>query len=122
MNIKKYYLNQWTAGGRVYPHLDCWGLVCDVYLKELGIKLNAYTTFSESDMSIPYAEYVQQFYRVSPYAIEDYDIACWHVGKCLKHVGIVYNKRILHCDRKRGTVYQIAPAGEHITYYRLRPR
>ena len=35
VNIEKYLRNIHTPNGRIYPHLDCWGLVCYVYQNEL---------------------------------------------------------------------------------------
>ena len=46
MWLNHYLLIRHTPNGRKYPFLDCWGLVCEFYRRELGIELDDYTDFS----------------------------------------------------------------------------
>ena len=36
-NIELFMRNIHTPNGRAFPMCDCWGLVCYVFLKNLGI-------------------------------------------------------------------------------------
>lgn len=102
MWFNKYFLNKWTRGGRQFPNLDCWGLIVDIYRDRLGIVLDDYHQFTESNMTKGLIkESENNFIKIdNP---ENYDIACWITNGQLKHVGIYINNYILHADRKSGT-------------------
>ena len=53
VNIEKYLHNIHTPNGRIYPHLDCWGLVCYVYQNELNIQLDLCTDCKTYTIFIP---------------------------------------------------------------------
>ena len=42
MWVNSYIGLPWVSGGRVFPEFDCWGLVRDVYRKQLDVELNNY--------------------------------------------------------------------------------
>lgn len=115
MWYKKYFLNSWTKGGRVFPKLDCWGLVCDVYKEKLNIKLDEYTQFCEENMTNPMLTQKDFIKVVQP---KNYDVACWIVNNQLVHVGIFYQGFLLHCDRKFGTLFQEFANQKNIVFYR----
>ena len=100
-----YYFVSWTRGGRVYPNIDCWGLVCDAFKRRRNITLDAYTQFSESSMTNGMSDAINQFIKIDENDnFQELDIVCWIVGKQLRHVGIMINgSEYMHCDRIRGT-------------------
>ena len=49
--INHYLQNKYKINGRVYPYLDCWGLIVYYYKNELEVTLNEYTDFTYKTMS-----------------------------------------------------------------------
>lgn len=42
MWVNDYIGLPWVSGGREFPNFDCWGLVRDVYMKQLNTELDVY--------------------------------------------------------------------------------
>ena len=84
-NIEKYLRNIHTPNGRIYPHLDCWGLVCYVYKNELNIELDLCTDCQKDTMTDGYEKIKGSFTEVKTLYIYGH---------------------ILHTDSKKGSCFE----------------
>ena len=82
LQIDHWLLSRHVPGGRKFPELDCWGLVCDVY-RSLGAELPEFADLSQSTMGQGYDQCLAAhvFYPVT--VPEDFDLVAFlHRGKC----------------------------------------
>ena len=85
VNIEKYLRNIHTPNGRIYPYLDCWGLVCYVYQNELNIELDLCTDCQKDTMTVGYEKTKGSFTEVK--TPRDFDVICYFKHSVLVHVG-----------------------------------
>lgn len=102
----KYIGKPWICG-----KYDCWGLVQDVYLNELGIRLSPIIT-NAADLRQVFAEFAQKanysdFCQIK--TLKDNAVVVLSQGKCPSHVGIwldIDGGGILHNQRNVGVIFQ----------------
>ena len=104
VNIEKYLRNIHTPSGRIYPYLDCWGLVCYVYQNELNIELDLCTDCKRDTMTIGYEKIKGLFTEVK--TPRDFDVICYFKHNVLVHVGLYIYGHILHTDSKKGSCFE----------------
>ena len=104
VNVEKYLRNIHTPNGRIYPHLDCWGLVCYVYQNELNIELDLCTDCQKDTMTVGYEKTKGLFTEVK--TPRDFDVICYFKHSVLVHVGIYLYGHILHTDSKKGSCFE----------------
>ena len=120
-----YFAIQHTPHGRVYPFLNCWGLVCEFYRRELGISLDLHTEYDPATIDAGYqAEREKpEFSQVKNPCFGDVIAFVTGSGVCF-HVGVMLDsERFLHSRRKRGS--QITPLSmtqDHYIIYRHKDR
>ena len=102
--INHYLQNKYKINGRVYPHLDCWGLIVYYYKNELEVTLNEYTDFTYKTMTCGQDKELStgQFKEIN--APVD-DCVVTFSRERLFHVGIFKNGKILH-THQGGTKYE----------------
>ena len=108
VNIEKYLRNIHTPNGRIYPHLDCWGLVCYVYKNELNIELDLCTDCQKDTMTDGYEKIKGSFTEVK--TPRDFDVICYFKHSVLVHVGIyIYTFTVTFCIQtaKRAVVLSL---------------
>ena len=106
--IDRYLSVKYHAGGRVFPDLDCWGLVITFFRDELGIDIpltkslasqkNSKEIESEIKSKIIYSE-IRKPNNDSVY------IACFYDNNRIVHCGILLSGKLLHTSRY-GTKYE----------------
>lgn len=102
----KYIGKPWICG-----KYDCWGLVQDVYLNELGIRLSPIIT-NAADLRQVFAEFSQEanysdFCQIK--TLKDNAVVVLSQGKYPSHVGIwldIDGGGILHNQRNVGVIFQ----------------
>lgn len=102
----KYIGKPWICG-----KYDCWGLVQDVYLNELGIRLSPIIT-NATDLRRVFAEFAQEanysdFCQIK--ILKDNAVVVLSQGKYPSHVGIwldIDGGGILHNQRNVGVIFQ----------------
>lgn len=117
--LKYYMAIQHTEHGRSYPFLNCWGLICEFYKRELNIALDLYTDYDPNTMTKGYDKAKPEFNLVSSPEFGDIVAFVTSAGACY-HVGVMLDSnRFLHSQRGRGS--QITPlsmTAGHILFYR----
>ena len=99
MWLNHYLLIRHTPNGRKYPFLDCWGLVCEFYRRELGIELDDYTDFSIKD---GYEKERSCFYEIEPPHYEFGDVIAFFRHGLIFHVAVYLGKgEMLHTGLNR---------------------
>ena len=88
-NIEKYLRNIHTPNGRIYPHLDCWGLCTDC---------------QKDTMTDGYDKIKGLFTEVK--TPRDFDVICYFKHSVLVHVGLYIYGHILHTDSKKGSCFE----------------
>lgn len=103
--IDKWLVSKYQRGGRKYPYLDCWGLVCDVY-KTLGAELPEFADLCQHTMGKGAEECFRKniFERVA--TPSNYCLIAFFCADRLFHVGIYYNGRILHTSEDKNCVLE----------------
>ena len=105
VNIEKYLHNIHTPNGRIYPHLDCWGLVCYVYQNELNIELDLCTDCQKNTMTVGYEKIKGSFTEVK--TPRDFDVICYFKHSVLVHVGIyIYGHMRIYRHEKMRLFYE----------------
>lgn len=104
--INDYLLNIHTPNGRIFPRLDCWGLVVDFYREILGIKLNDYTDLTAENMGtgLMYERKSGRFTEVTEPT--NGDVIAFFIHGKLFHVGVFWNGKILHTSQQRNCRYE----------------
>lgn len=119
-NINDYLLIKHTPNGRVFPYLDCWGLIVDIYRENLGIELNEYTTLNHATMArgLMYERQAGHFTEVTE--PQDYDVVAFFVAGRLYHVGVLVGGRLLHTSERKNCRWERldGAALAHKRYYR----
>ncbi len=108
--IDRYLSVKYQAGGRVFPNLDCWGLVITFFRDELGIDIpltkslasqkNSKEIETEIKSKIIYNE-VKNPSKDSIYIVCFYD----NDNDRVVHCGILLSGKLLHTS-KYGTKYE----------------
>ena len=75
--IDDYLLIKHTPNGRVYPRLDCWGLIVDLYRENLKIELDDHTDLTQKSMTEGANEECKQGRFIEVTTPEDYDVVCF---------------------------------------------
>lgn len=103
--IDKWLVSKYQRGGRKYPYLDCWGLVCDVY-RTLGAELPEFTDLTQHTMGKGAEECFRKniFERVT--TPSNYCLIAFFCADRLFHVGIYYDGRMLHTSEDRNCVLE----------------
>lgn len=106
--IDRYLSVKYQTGGRVFPDLDCWGLVITFFHDELGIDIpltkslasqkNSKEIETELKSKIIYNE-VNEPNKDSVY------IVCFYDNGRVVHCGILLSGKLLHTSRY-GTKYE----------------
>lgn len=117
-NIELFMQNIHTPNGRTFPMCDCWGLVCYVFLKNLGIKLDHKTCYDKHTMTNGYNDLVSDFEQVK--TPKDYDVICYFKHDTLIHIGIYIDGHILHTDARKGTCFESFKPQNFIKIYRYK--
>ena len=104
MNIDDYLGRPWLS-----PGYDCWGLVRDVYQRELNVSLPAFLCDSRNPRKVGLA-LKQNSSPLNPLFkecdLKNYAIVGFSKLGRLCHVGIYYDGGYLHCDRGVGVCYE----------------
>lgn len=100
--IDKYNFIRHTPGGRVFPDLDCWGLVRLIYFDRLHIQLPEFVDFSQADMTTPADGLIADHLFEEIEEPEDYCVICYYRHGILFHVGIYLEGDILHTTNRHG--------------------
>jgi lipoprotein Spr len=118
---RRYVGLPWLAGGRDHHGLDCWGLVCFAYHRELGIRLPAYdrpelcpAEAEETRAAIDgaLAEGADSLtWREEHGRAAEWDVALFRSGSLYAHVGIyLAGGQVLHA--RRGQAVRISRLDE----------
>lgn len=105
-NINDYLLIKHTPNGRVFPYLDCWGLVVDIYRENLGITLDDYTDLSQKSMTDGANEECEKGHFIEVTTPEDYDVVCFFLRDRLFHVGVFLNGHLLHTSERKNCRFE----------------
>lgn len=94
--------------GRSEKGADCWGLICVVFLKKLGISLPSLLNYKDCKdrMMIPLIimKEASNWYEVQQGEEKPYDVLVFKILGVPMHVGLVVSKGImLHCEKGSGT-------------------
>lgn len=113
-------------GGRDYTGWDCWGLVYVAFRDVVGVDIGDYS--SEYRASVTYRELAALIDRERPAwvqvagKIKNGDVSLYRVGKYETHVGLIVNRRLLHCESGVNTVLEDLEtpvwSKRHVNYYR----
>lgn len=105
LQIDHWLLSRHVPGGRKFPELDCWGLVCDVY-RSLGVTLPEFTDLAQNTMQkgADFCIADHLFEKVSEPA--DYDLVACFRNNRLFHVGIWYQGKMLHTTEMKNCRYE----------------
>lgn len=121
--LKHYFAVQYTKDGREYPFLNCWGLICEFYRRELNITLSLFTEYTPKTMTAGYKIAVSDFIPVDSPEFGDV-VAFFTQEGILYHVGVMLSPdRFLHSDYRHNT--QITPLSfmhNHHKIFRHRSR
>ena len=121
--LRHYFAIQHTPHGRVYPFLNCWGLVCEFYKRELNITLDLYTAYEPATMDAGYRTAQPEFIQVKNPCFGDVIAFITSSGVCF-HVGVMLDSdHYLHSRRDKGS--QITPltmTQDHYIVYRHKDR
>lgn len=104
-NINHYLLSHHQKGGRIFPALDCWGLVRDVY-RNLGIHLPEFVDFTQNSMHEAANNCLVQhlFHEVDE--PQDFDVVAFFRKERLFHVGVIYQEKMLHTTQAKNCRYE----------------
>ena len=105
LRIEHWLLSRHKPGGRYYPELDCWGLVCDVY-RSRGIDLPEFVDLSQKTMQNGARECIAEHLFVPVGTPIDYDVIAFFRSNLLFHVGIWYRGKILHTTERKNCRYE----------------
>ena len=119
VDISHYLFNQYKANGRQYPYLDCYGLICYVYKRELNIDLDLATEFDYKTMTSGYERVKTMFEEVKTEP-KTFDIVCFFKHNVLCHVGIYIDDHILESSRKKGMSFTKFIKKPYHRLYRLK--
>lgn len=103
--IDKWLLSRYQRGGRKYPYLDCWGLVCDVY-NALGVELPEFTDLSQRTMNKGAEECFHKNVFKQVGTPSDYCLIAFFCNDRLFHVGIYYDGKMLHTSEDKNCVLE----------------
>lgn len=103
--IDKWLVSKYQRGGRKYPYLDCWGLVCDVY-KTLGAELPEFTDLCQRTMGKGAEECFRKNVFKQVDTPSNYCLIAFFYTDRLFHVGIYYDGRILHTSEEKNCVLE----------------
>lgn len=117
--LRHYFAIQHTEHGRVFPFLNCWGLVCEFYRRELGIELDLFLQYTPATMDAGYHAAQGEFREVSEPQYGDVIAFLTDKGVCY-HVGVMLDaERFLHSRRGKGTqITPLAMTAGHVIFYR----
>lgn len=123
LQIDHWLLSRHVPGGRKFPELDCWGLVCDVY-RSLGAELPEFADLSQSTMGQGYDQCLAAhvFYPVT--VPEDFDLVAFFHRDRFYHVGIWYQEKMLHtterknCRLERVSHFMLYASNYNVRFYR----
>ena len=104
--IDDYLLIKHTHNGRVYPRLDCWGLIVDFYRENLKINLDEHTDLTQKSMTKGVNEECKQGRFIEVITPEDYDIVCFFLRDRLFHVGVFLNGHLLHTSERKNCRFE----------------
>jgi cell wall-associated NlpC family hydrolase len=113
-----------VSGGRTLEGLDCWGLVVDVYRRNLGIELpclaESYTDASDPKQGIPLLE-IERPAWVECRPME-FAVALFRPTGAQLHVGVMVDEhRMLHTTPRTDCVVEFVHrlhAGQFAGYFR----
>lgn len=115
-----YYMKiKHVPNGRIYPFLDCWGLVCYFYKRELKIDLDNFTQFDEKTMSnaLPLVKNFRKLKINESVKLGDV-IAFFNKG-ILVHVGVfIDDNKYIHSDKRSNVVIKEYRQTHHTIIYR----
>lgn len=100
--IDKYQFINHTPGGRVFPDIDCWGLVRIIYFDRLHVQLPEFVDFSQADMTTPADGLIADHLFQEIEEPEDFCVVCYYRKKILFHVGVYYDGYLLHTTQMHG--------------------
>lgn len=103
--IDKWLLSRYQRGGRKYPYLDCWGLVCNVY-NALGVELPEFTDLSQRTMNKGAEECFHKNVFKQVGTPSDYCLIAFFCNDRLFHVGIYYDGKMLHTSEDKNCVLE----------------
>ncbi len=103
----------WVSGGRDFPNFDCWGLVRDVYQKQLGVELNVYP-YNAADLHLVSKTMICDLKQdwVELDTPEDLCLVTMSTGKVPHHVGVflaVEGGLVLHSGEHQAACCQTVP-------------
>ena len=98
--IDKYNFIRHTPGGRVFPDLDCWGLVRCILAERKGIELPEFCDFSQKTMGDPASGMIAQHVFQEIPAPEDYCVICYYRHGILFMSG--FSCRVIYCTLQTG--------------------
>lgn len=104
-----YIGTPFVSGGRTLDALDCWGLVVDVYQRQLGIQLPSlaahYTDASDPKQGIPLLQReAANWVRCEP---EEFAVALFRPTGAQLHVGVMIDAhRMLHTTPRTDCVVE----------------
>lgn len=99
---KQYIAIKYTSNGRVYPYLDCWGLVCYFYHTEFNIDLQSMDGYIRSNMTDGYNIVKSDFTEIELPKFGD--VVAFFRGGILTHVGVMIDGyRFLHTGARYNT-------------------
>lgn len=100
-----WLISRYKSGGRQFPELDCWGLVCDVY-RSIGITLPEFVDLSQKTMQDGAETCIAEHLFIPVDNPIDFDIIAFFRSNLLFHVGIWHNSRILHTTQRKNCRYE----------------
>ena len=103
--INKWLVSKYQRGGRKYPYLDCWGLVCDVY-KTLGVELPEFTDLCQHTMEKGAEECFRKNVFKQVEHPSDLCLVVFFYSDRLFHVGIYYDGKLLHTNEEKNCVLE----------------
>lgn len=115
--LRHYFAIQYTRDGRKYPFLNCWGLVCEFYRREMGITLPSYDEYDPKTMTSGY-ELEKGAYTETDRPEMGCIIAFFNNAGLLYHVGVFTDsEHYLHSEYRRNT--QISRLADTHSRYRI---
>lgn len=105
LQVNHWLLSKHVPGGRKFPELDCWGLICDVY-RSLGIELPEFVDLSQETMHQGCESCIAEHLFQQVTVPADYDLVAFFRSGILYHVGIWYHNRILHTTQQKNCRFE----------------
>ena len=116
MELKQLIGKQWEAGQSGPDTFDCWGLIRYIYNESLDIQLPFVPIWDYIDKSV--SQYRSQWVQIKHDKRSDFDLIVFYSGFRLVHVGLSYQKDVIHCQKGYGvSIEQIFKMMFGYTFY-----